>query len=87
MDVQGLSSIAELSAASRGFVHVVEESGEYYLYTADYFVAIELPREAIRAFVGAVLRLAGRSNYPTAVARGPPNESAEDAEGSLNPAP
>lgn len=36
-------------AANDGYVRVVDESGEDYLYPADYFVAIELPREAERA--------------------------------------
>jgi hypothetical protein len=40
-------------AASRGFVRVIDESGEDYLYPADYFVAVELPQAAARVFVGA----------------------------------
>jgi hypothetical protein len=35
------------------YVRVVDESGEDYLYPADYFVAVELPREAERALAGA----------------------------------
>ena len=34
-------------------VRVVDESGEDYLYPADYFVAVNLPREAERALTGA----------------------------------
>lgn len=37
--------------AHRGFLRVVDESGEDYLYPSDYFVAIELPvavREELR---------------------------------------
>jgi hypothetical protein len=41
-------------AAGDGYVRVVDESGEDYLYPADYFVAVDLPREAERAFAGAV---------------------------------
>jgi hypothetical protein len=37
-------------AASRGFVRVIDESGEDYLYPSDDFVAIELPQAAARAF-------------------------------------
>ena len=40
-------------AAEDGYVRVVDESGEDYLYPADYFVAVELPREAERALAGA----------------------------------
>jgi hypothetical protein len=39
-------------AAEDGYVRVVDESGEDYLYPADYFVAVELPREAERALAG-----------------------------------
>lgn len=37
-------------AAEDDYVRVVDESGEDYLYPADYFVVVELPREAERAF-------------------------------------
>lgn len=40
-------------AAARGFVRVVDESGEDYLYPSDCFVAVELPEAASRAFAGA----------------------------------
>jgi hypothetical protein len=40
-------------AAEDGYVRVVDESGEDYLYPADYFVAVELPREAERALAGS----------------------------------
>lgn len=40
-------------AAARGFVRVVDESGEDYLYPSPYFVAIELPQAAVSAFAGA----------------------------------
>ncbi len=36
-------------AAKDGYVRVIDESGEDYLYPADYFVAVDLPREAERA--------------------------------------
>lgn len=38
------------AAEDRGLVRVVDESGEDYLYPARFFVPIELPREAARAF-------------------------------------
>lgn len=40
-------------AAADGYVRVIDESGEDYLYPADYFVAVELPRKAERALAAA----------------------------------
>jgi hypothetical protein len=40
-------------AAARGFVRVIDESGEDYLYPSDYFVAVELPQAAASAFIEA----------------------------------
>ena len=40
-------------AAREGYVRVVDESGEDYLYPASYFVLVELPQEAREALVGA----------------------------------
>lgn len=40
-------------AAEDGYVRVVDESGEDYLYPSNYFVVIELPREAERALAAA----------------------------------
>ena len=37
-------------AAAHGLVRVIDESGEDYLYPADFFASIELPREAATAF-------------------------------------
>jgi hypothetical protein len=36
-------------AAKDGDVRVIDESGEDYLYPAEYFVVIEVPRETARA--------------------------------------
>ena len=41
--------LPDLQAAEDGYVRVVDESGEDYLYPAEYFVAVDLPREAERA--------------------------------------
>ena len=46
--------LADPRAAEDGYVRVVDESGEDYLYPSDYFVAVDLPREAERALAGAV---------------------------------
>lgn len=40
-------------AAREGYVRVVDESGEDYLYPASYFVLVELPQEAREALVEA----------------------------------
>ena len=45
-------SLPDPVAASRGFVRVVDESGEDYLYRSELFVAVELPQAAVRAFAG-----------------------------------
>ena len=37
-------------AAEHRLVRVIDESGEDYLYPADYFVAIELPQAVQRTF-------------------------------------
>lgn len=37
------------AAAEEGYVRVIDESGEDYLYPQTYFVAVELPREVARA--------------------------------------
>lgn len=41
------------AALARGFVRVIDESGEDYLYPTEYFVPIELPQEARSAFAHA----------------------------------
>lgn len=46
-------TIADAEAASHGLVRVIDESGEDYLYPEDYFVTIELPQAAARAFTRA----------------------------------
>jgi hypothetical protein len=49
-------------AAREGYVRVVDESGEDYLYPKTYFVAVRLPREAERALARRVPTRA--SNLP-----------------------
>ncbi len=41
-------------AARSGFLRVIDESGEDYLYSADLFVPIELPQSAKRALSAAL---------------------------------
>ena len=42
--------LQDKDAAARGYVRVIDESGEDYLYPADYFVFVELPQKAKRAW-------------------------------------
>ena len=54
------------NAAATGYIRVIDESGEDYLYPADYFVSVELPQKARRVLT-ATRRLAKRrssSNKP-----------------------
>src|SRR5260370_8731966 len=37
-------------AAATGYMRGIDESGEHYLYPADYFVSVELPQKAKRAW-------------------------------------
>lgn len=45
--------LVDESAAADGYVRVIDESGEDYLYPQDYFIPIELPRAAHKAFLSA----------------------------------
>ena len=38
------------SAEERGLIRVIDESGEDYLYPAEFFVGIEVPRKAVGVF-------------------------------------
>ncbi len=42
--------VEDARAEGRALVRVIDESGEDYLYPASFFVPIEIPREAARAF-------------------------------------
>ena len=46
--------LPDARAAKDGLIRVIDESGEDYLYPADYFVPVELPREAVRALSPAL---------------------------------
>ena len=45
-------------AAAEGFLRVIDESGEDYLYPAEFFVPIELPQAAKRRLTQATEALA-----------------------------
>ncbi len=42
--------LPDQAAAQDGYLRVIDESGEDYLYPAAYFVAIELPDEVAKVF-------------------------------------
>ena len=46
-------TLADSRAETKGLIRVIDESGEGYLYPDRLFVAIEVPREASRAFRAA----------------------------------
>ena len=41
--------LADARAAREGFIRVIDESGEDYLYPDSYFVVVEIPAEARQA--------------------------------------
>ena len=41
--------LPDARAAKDRYLRIIDESGEDYLYPADYFIPLELPREAERA--------------------------------------
>jgi hypothetical protein len=44
--------LSDKEAAATGYIRVIDESGEDYLYPHDYFVFVELPRKAPRVWTG-----------------------------------
>ena len=46
-------ALPDNAALARGFLRIVDESGEDYLYPKDYFVPIEVPAAAEKVFVQA----------------------------------
>jgi hypothetical protein len=45
--------VPDSEAAEEGYIRIVDESGEDYLYPVSYFVFIELPQEAASALAVA----------------------------------
>ena len=45
--------IADEKSEKDGYVRVIDESGEDYLYPATYFVRLQLPQEAEQAIAAA----------------------------------
>jgi hypothetical protein len=46
-------ALPDPAALAKGFVRVIDESGEDYLYPANHFVAVELPQAAVDALLAA----------------------------------
>lgn len=46
-------TIPDEKAEKDGYVRVIDESGEDYLYPASYFVHVQLPQEAEQAIAAA----------------------------------
>lgn len=46
--------LTDEAAAEDGYLRVIDESGEDYLYPADYFIRIDLPQEVEQALLVAV---------------------------------
>ena len=46
-------ALPNVKAEGHGLLRVIDESGEDYLYPADFFVSIELPKEAAPVFTVA----------------------------------
>jgi hypothetical protein len=45
--------LPDKSAESEGYLRIVDDSGEDYLYPESYFVFVKLPRKAEQALVAA----------------------------------
>lgn len=56
--------LPDKAAAVEGYLRVIDESGEDYLYPANYFVFVALPQKAKRAWV-EVGRSTGRRPGPS----------------------
>ena len=43
-------ALPDRKAASEGYLRVIDESGEDYLYPSEFFVPVRLPAATVRAF-------------------------------------
>jgi hypothetical protein len=46
-------SLPDATSSAKGFVRVVDESGDDYLYPAEHFIAVELPKAAVDALLAS----------------------------------
>ena len=49
-------TVKDPASEARGLLRIVDESGDDYLYPAQRFIAIELPRAAVGAFADSAHR-------------------------------
>jgi hypothetical protein len=54
--------LPDKAAAATGYLRIVDESGEDYLYPGDYFVFVELPEKAKRAWASPRAKLRSSPN-------------------------
>ena len=47
--------LPDQAAAQEGYLRVIDEAGEDYLYPADYFVPVELPDAVAKELGGTLL--------------------------------
>ena len=45
--------LPDVAATQEGYMRVIDESGEDYLYPESYFILIELPRQAEEVLIAA----------------------------------
>ncbi len=53
--------IPDIEAQADGDLRIIDESGEDYLFPADYFIPIELPQTVVRALNKSFARTAARA--------------------------
>lgn len=56
--------LPDKEAAATGYMRVIDESGEDYLYPAQYLVPVELPQKAKRAWTRRAAKRRSPSNKP-----------------------
>ena len=61
VDAEEYEQLKDAAAEAEGWVRVVDESGEDYLYPSKYFLALDLPQAAMRALANGRRRSTPRS--------------------------
>jgi hypothetical protein len=68
--------LPDRAATATGYVRVIDESGEDYLYPASFFVPVEVPSKAKRAWTQAPRRAGRRSSSNRPLSAGASTASA-----------
>ena len=58
--------LPDREAAREGYIRIVDESGEDYIYPSDLFVPVRLPAAVVRRLRARSLQISGRSRYDSA---------------------